>query len=93
MSNTALDDYEDEYRGHVQAAEEKLALAEANGASSDSGGAAVSAAERATEATPTKSAEGEASKPELASDRAATSSMEVSEWIPTLSEFVQMQVS
>ena len=49
MTTQQLDEYEDEYRGHVQAAEEKLALAESGPASED-GGAAVAAAERATEA-------------------------------------------
>ena len=45
-----IDEYEAEYRGHVQAAEEKLALAESSGPYSDTGRAALNAAERATEA-------------------------------------------
>lgn len=47
---SALDEYEAEYRGHVQAAEEKLALAERVGPHSDSGRNAANAAERAMEA-------------------------------------------
>jgi len=47
--SSGLDEYEREYRGHVQAAEEKLALA-ARASSPDERRSAVSAAERAAEA-------------------------------------------
>ena len=51
MASQALDEYDGEYRGHISAAEEKLALAEGGGgASSDALSSAASAAERATEA-------------------------------------------
>jgi vesicle transport through interaction with t-SNAREs 1 len=48
--SAALDEYEAEYRSHVQAAEEKLAVADHSGPHSDSGRSALNAAERAAEA-------------------------------------------
>jgi len=45
-----LQEYENEYYGHVQAAQEKLALAESSGMGVDAGRSACGAAERATEA-------------------------------------------
>ena len=47
---STIDEYDAEYRGHVQAAEEKLGLAEQLGPHSDSGRTAAHAAERAIEA-------------------------------------------
>ena len=46
----SLEEYEAEYYGHVQAAQEKLALAESSGSGTESGRAACAAAERAAEA-------------------------------------------
>ena len=48
MANLA--EYEQEYYSHVQAAQEKLALAESSGVGGEPGRVACSAAERATEA-------------------------------------------
>ena len=45
-----LDEYESEYRGHIQAAEERLQLAETGSPSSDTARTALSSAERAVEA-------------------------------------------
>jgi vesicle transport through interaction with t-SNAREs protein 1 len=47
---STIDEYDAEYRGHVQACEEKLALAESASLSSDAGRTALHAAERAAEA-------------------------------------------
>jgi vesicle transport through interaction with t-SNAREs 1 len=47
---SAIDEYEAEYRSHVQAAEEKLAVVDHSGPHSDSGRSALNAAERAAEA-------------------------------------------
>ena len=46
----ALAEYEIEYRGHVQAVEEKLRFAESSSASSEARRSACGAAERAAEA-------------------------------------------
>ena len=50
ISMASLEEYEAEYYGHVQAAQEKLALAESSGSGTESGRAACAAAERAAEA-------------------------------------------
>lgn len=46
----AMAEYENEYYAHVQAAQEKLALAESSGMAAESGRVACTSAERATEA-------------------------------------------